>query len=130
VAENRDKRVFVVDDEWVIAQTLAAILQNAGFQATAFNNPLEALHAAGREAPDLVISDVVMPQLSGIELALRMKILYPACKIMLFSGQAETSNLLSDARDQGHDFYLMTKPVHPLDMLRQIREQTEPITTA
>jgi CheY-like chemotaxis protein len=118
------KRAFVVDDEWVIATTLATILQDSGFHATAFNNPLEVLNAAEYEAPNLVISDVVMPQLSGIELAIRLKTLYPACKVLLFSGQAESSNLLGKAREQGHD-YLMSKPVHPNDLLRQIREQTE-----
>jgi CheY-like chemotaxis protein len=118
------KRAFVVDDEWVIATTLAAILRSSGFQTTAFNDPLEALNAE-REAPNLVISDVAMPQLSGTEFAIRLKILYPACRVLLFSGQAESSDLLESARKQGHNFYLMSKPVHPIDLLRRIREQTE-----
>ena len=117
-------RVFVVDDEWIIAKTLTTILQNSGFSATSFNNPLEALEAAQGEAPDLLISDVVMPQLSGVDLAIQMKVLCPACKILLFSGQAETSDLLRAARDQGHAFHLLSKPVHPADLLRQIRSQT------
>lgn len=109
-----------------IVTTLPAILQSNGFRATTFNNPLEALSAAERESPNLLISDVVMPQLCGIEFAIRLKTLYPACKVLLFTGQAQSSNLLGKAREQGHDFYLMSKPVHPIDLLRQSREQTEP----
>jgi CheY-like chemotaxis protein len=54
-------RVFIVDDEPVIASSLAAILQMNGFSARFFTCPLEALAAARSESPDLVISDVAMP---------------------------------------------------------------------
>jgi CheY-like chemotaxis protein len=123
VQSQKRLRVFVVDDEQVIAQTLAIILEQSGFSATAFFDPLQALIAAKVDIPDLLLSDVVMPQLSGIELAIRLKELCPSCKILLFSGQAETSNLLQLAHDQGHDFSLLSKPVHPADLLRKIREQ-------
>jgi CheY-like chemotaxis protein len=53
--------VFVVDDENVIASTLATILKQSGFEATAFTNPLEALDATRLKTPDLLISDVMMP---------------------------------------------------------------------
>jgi CheY-like chemotaxis protein len=114
-------RIFVVDDENVIASTLATILQNSGFSATAFTNPLDALESARADAPDLLISDVMMPQLSGIDLAIRMKIECPECKVLLFSGQAGTADLLQTARTQGHDFHLLSKPVHPTDLLKGIR---------
>ncbi len=118
--------MFVVDDEHVIASSLAAILQISGFNATAFGNPLEALHAADVEAPDLLISDVVMPQLSGIELAKRLSFQHPSCKILLFSGQAATADLLQQASGKGCEFTLLSKPVHPTDMLREIRRTLAP----
>jgi DNA-binding response OmpR family regulator len=62
-----------------------------------------------------------MPGISGIDLAIQIKIQYPACKILLFSGQAATLDLLEDARSQGHDFQLLEKPVHPSTMLAKIR---------
>jgi CheY-like chemotaxis protein len=117
-------RVFVVDDEQVIASTLATILLHLGFEATAFTQPLLALQAARAQAPDLLISDVVMPLLSGIDLAIQVQEFCPNCKILLFSGQAATSNLLQTARANGHDFELLTKPVHPKDLLRKIQEVT------
>jgi CheY-like chemotaxis protein len=115
--------VYIVDDERVIADTLATILQGSGFKAKSFNNPLDALSAATDNPPDLLISDVVMPQLSGIELAIQLKALCPECKILLFSGQSQTANLLRSARQLGHDFHLLTKPIHPKDLLLQIQKQ-------
>ena len=117
--------VFVVDDEEVIASTLTMILRlQGGFRARSFSKPLEALEAAHLEAPDLLISDVVMPLLSGIELAIKVKELCPDCKILLFSGQASTAHLLEAAQANGYNFDLLLKPVHPADLLIKIRNLT------
>ena len=80
-------RVFVVDDEANIAFTLAAILRIHGFDARHFTEPHAAMSAARLDCPDLLISDVVMPLLSGIELAIQMRECCPECRILLFSGQ-------------------------------------------
>ena len=117
-------RVFVVDDEHVIATSLALILRQLGFEVTPFIEPLEALNAANSEAPDLLISDVVMPALSGIDLAIQMQERCPNCKVLLFSGQAATASMLEKARANGHNFELLLKPVHPKDLLREIRKVT------
>jgi len=124
VSSNSVPRVFVVDDEHVIASTLAAILKLHGYSATSFTSPLEALAAARSRAPDLLISDVVMPDLSGVDLAILIKAECPECKILLFSGQAATQDLLKDARSQGHTFQLLQKPVHPSVMLSRVGEQS------
>jgi CheY-like chemotaxis protein len=113
-------QVFVVDDEPVIASTLAAILQMNGFSAKFFTCPLEALAAARFESPDLLISDVAMPGISGIDLAIQMKIQHPTCKVLLFSGQASTLDLLQEARAKGHDFQLLSKPTPPAEFLLEI----------
>src|ERR1700712_3331288 len=105
--------IFVVDDEKTISDTLAAILRGNGFNAVAFTNPLSAIESAHWKAPDLLISDVMMPQLSGVDLAILIKRRYPRCKILLFSGQADTDDLLKQARDEGHKFNLLAKPLHP-----------------
>ncbi len=120
MSSNSVPRVFVVDDEHVIASTLAAILKRQGYSATAFTSPLEALAAAQLDAPDLLLSAVAMPGFSGVDLATQVKAQCPECKILLFSGQASTQDLLEDARCQGHDFQLLQKPVHPSVMLSRI----------
>jgi CheY-like chemotaxis protein len=117
--------VFIVDDEHVIASTLAAILRMHGYSATFFTSPGEALAAARSRAPDLLISDVAMPGISGIDLALQMRAQYPKCKILLFSGQAATFDLLEAARAQGHDFDLLLKPVPPSELLFEVGKMVD-----
>jgi DNA-binding NtrC family response regulator len=124
VLSNSAARVFVVDDEHVIASTLAAILKLNGYCATSFTSPIEALAAAQSRAPDVLISDVVMPGISGIDLAMRIKAQCPDCKILLFSGQASTQDLLEGARRRGHDFEILQKPVHPSVILMSIEALT------
>ena len=114
-------RIFVVDDEQVIAQSLAVILRQCGFIVDAFTNPLEVLSTASSQVPDLLISDVMMPEMSGIDLAIQLRKRHPECKVLLFSGQAATADLLRAARQQGHDFELLLKPVHPKDLLGAIK---------
>jgi DNA-binding NtrC family response regulator len=114
--------IFVVDDEKAISETLAIILRMSGFTVTSFTNPLDALEKAPTKLPSLLLSDVFMPELSGVDLAVQIKEKCPDCKILLFSGQAETFDLLRAAREQGYDFPLVAKPVHPVDLLVRIRD--------
>jgi DNA-binding NtrC family response regulator len=75
--------------------------------------------------PDVLISYFVMPEMTGVELAIAVTETVPGCKVLLFSGQAATVDLLEKARHRGHDFTILTKPVHPTDMLRRISECLE-----
>jgi DNA-binding response OmpR family regulator len=120
--DEKGIHVFVVDDEITISQTLALILSSSGFTVSSFTDPLKALDGVPSRSPDVLLTDVVMPHLSGIDLAIQIKEKCPACKILLFSGQAETLDLLGAARQQGHDFTLLAKPVHPLELLRRIKD--------
>lgn len=114
-------RVLVVDDERVIADTLAIILNQHGFEASAVYTGTGAVERAGEIRPDLVISDVIMPDMNGIEAAIRIRKNLPECKILLFSGQAATADLLEKARAQGHEFEILAKPVHPQDLLAKLK---------
>jgi DNA-binding NtrC family response regulator len=116
--------VYVVDDEHLIATTLAKILQNSGFEAVPFVDPLDALLAAESQTPDLLITDVMMPQLNGVDLGVQFKAIHPKCKVLLFSGHSAHVEKLHEARSQGHNFELLTKPIHPKDLLAAIKEIT------
>src|ERR1700742_2302991 len=124
---QRQLTAFVVDDEDIIASTLQLILSNQGFYARSFVDPEHALSAvADSAAPDLLLTDVMMPGINGIDLAVQVKQFCPSCKILLFSGQSATLNLLDAAREKGHDFEILAKPVHPRDLLTKIEELFEP----
>jgi CheY-like chemotaxis protein len=90
-------RIFVVNDEAVIASNLAAMLKQHGYSATSFTSSTEALTAAWSIAPDLLISDVAMPGLSGVDLAIEIRANCPGCKVLLLSGLTATQDLLKVA---------------------------------
>jgi DNA-binding NtrC family response regulator len=115
-----DKKIFVVDDEHCIADTLAVILRNAGYEASAFYNAQSALEQIESCRPDLMISDVVMPGMSGVEMAVLIRERHPACKVLLFLGNAATVDLLQEVRMRGHNFDLLAKPIHPTDLLAKV----------
>lgn len=114
--------VLVVDDERVIADTLSIILSRNGFSVMTAYDGQRALELARLVSPQLLISDVAMPGMNGVELATAIKRSNPQCKILLFSGHASTMDLLARARLAGHHFHLLSKPVHPSDMLRRVSE--------
>ena len=113
--------VLVVDDEHVIADTLAQILDNSGYDASAVYSGTAAVESARALQPDLIISDVIMPDMNGIDAAISIRRFLPSCKILLFSGQAATADLLESAKARGHEFEILAKPVHPTDLLAKLK---------
>ena len=103
-------KVLVVEDEPTIADTLAIILNKAGFNASAVYSGTEAVEVAKSVKPDLIISDVAMPDMNGIEAMILIRGFLPTCKILLFSGLASTVDLLEDARAQGMNSISLPSP--------------------
>jgi CheY-like chemotaxis protein len=116
--ERHHISIYLVDDEELITKSLAHILRNEGFAVTPFNNPLKALARMKTHAPDLLISDVMMPELSGLDLAAETRKMLPACKILLFSGAAD--DLQQNAAERVAGFRLLSKPLHPNLLLQEI----------
>ena len=114
-------RVLVADDEHMIADTLAIILNQAGFETATAYDGNEAVEKARTWNPDLLLSDVMMPEMNGIDAAIQICTMFPECRVLLFSGQASTAAMLSDARLKGHHFEILQKPVHPADLIARLR---------
>jgi len=123
MTESTKSRVLVADDEQVIANSLTMILNQAGFDAIAVYSGEQAVEMAETFQPDLLVSDVVMGEMTGIEAAIQIRKKFPECKVLLFSGQAATTGLLQKAKAEGYDFELLLKPVHPADLLAKLQQR-------
>jgi CheY-like chemotaxis protein len=110
-------RVLIVDDERLLADTTAAILRHAGFNTKIAYDGFGALEIMASFHPDYLLTDVMMPGMNGVELAITITKIHPATKILLFSGQAGISEILEDSRAKGFEFPLLAKPVHPTRLI-------------
>lgn len=118
-------KILVVDDERLLADTTAAILRRAGFLTLAAYDAFSALEGAASFQPDCLLTDIMMPAMNGVELAIALTKMYPATKILLFSGQAGIADILEESRLQGFEFPLLAKPVHPLKLVESLNALTK-----
>lgn len=121
-------KILVADDERPIADSLAKVLNLNGFSAIVAYSGFEAVTRAQSEPFDILLADVMMPGMTGIEAFLQIRKLRPKCRVMLLSGDEATTQLLSDARDCGHNFEIFAKPVHPLVIIERLRVLSRQIT--
>lgn len=121
-------KVLVLDDERSVADTMTQILRLYGYSATAAYDPLQAIEWLSSHPCDVLIADVVFEagQMSGIELAIRLRATLPDCKILLISGNNSTSELLQRAAEQGFWFDILAKPVHPSIVLERLTWMISP----
>ena len=115
-----ERRILVVEDEPIVADTLRQILSARGYETNVAYSAEQALDNLDDWDPELAILDVMLPKMNGIELAMSLKVRLPVCHTLLISGQPSVESLLQAAREQGHDFEILAKPVHPLEILRRI----------
>lgn len=109
------QRVLVVDDEPSITATLSLILESYGFEVETANSGPEALEIAARFRPDALITDYAMPEMNGFELAAELIKTFPACRIILFTGQSRVPD------GSIPRYQLLRKPVPPDTFLRVLQ---------
>lgn len=114
--------ILVVDDEQRIADTLALILNARGYATHIAYDGVSGLETYRAMLPDLVISDVVMPRMNGVEMAIAIRREFRNSRILLLSGQAVSADMLDEARSRGYDFELLAKPIHPDELLQKVHE--------
>jgi CheY-like chemotaxis protein len=114
--------VLVVDDEVVIAETLAKILHQSGYAVVTAYDGEDAIEAALLRPPELVISDVMLPGMNGIELGIAIRRIFPDCKVILSSGKSHSGDLLEAALSAGNHFVFLEKPVPPNLLLAHVSQ--------
>jgi CheY-like chemotaxis protein len=112
--------ILIVDDERLIADTLSLIFRGEGYEAFTAYNGLLGLDAARKLRPNLILTDVVMPGLDGVAMAIEILTILPHVPVLLFSGQAVTVDLLEHAEKKGFHFEVMQKPVRPEEIIRKV----------
>src|SRR6185437_12110603 len=119
---GRKISVLVVDDERTVAHSIAEILSLNGFETRVAYDGRQAIREVLEDCPDAIITDVVMPRVNGIEAAKAIQEMCPDARILLFSGQAATSDLLKTAEQQGYSFELLPKPIHPELLISKLNQ--------
>jgi response regulator RpfG family c-di-GMP phosphodiesterase len=100
--------VYVVDDEPQICGLLTRILEREGYAVRAFTSGQEALDAARADPPDLVVTDLMMPGMTGLELVRAVRETHPGVSAVLTTGYASIDNVVDALRSGVNDF--VTKP--------------------
>ena len=115
-------RVLIVDDEKIIADSLAAIFERQGYHARAAYSAEEALEIIARWPPRLAILDVILPGMNGIDLAILIESSHPGIAVMLISGQLATTELACGAAQLGHELTIHAKPIPIPDLLANVSQ--------
>ena len=110
--------VLVVDDEPTIAEVVSRYLERAGYETATAGDGLEALRIAGERRPDLVVLDLMLPELDGLEVLKRLREDERATAVILLTAKGEESDRVVGLR-RGADDYIV-KPFSPAELVARV----------
>lgn len=116
------QRILLAEDEPALRRLLARLLRLNGYAVTEAADGVEALQLVSSQGrpPDLLISDVVMPKMGGLELAVELRLLHPQLPVLFISGY--TDNLFLEAEELRHGTRFLSKPFPPQSLLGTVRD--------
>lgn len=115
---NRQLKILIVEDEAVVLHTLQLILKQHGYDVRGARDGNEGLTTAGTFQPDILLCDINLPDIDGIQVAIGVKRQLPACRVVLLSGEISSTELLEEASSKGYHFEVLAKPTEPQHLLR------------
>jgi signal transduction histidine kinase len=131
-----NQRILLVDDEAGIRKVLSIYLADKGFDVATAENGEDALRVFRTHAPAIVLTDIKMPEMDGIELLQRIKAESPDTEVIMFTGHGDMDLAIMSLKHEATDF--VTKPINDevleialkrarerIEMRRQLREYTE-----
>ena len=113
-------KILLAEDDNDMRRFLVKALQNAGYAVTSFVNGLSAYNRLREEPFELLLTDIVMPEMDGIELARRATELDPEIKVMFITGFAAVA-LNSDSKAPKNS-KVLSKPVHLRDLVNEVQK--------
>jgi DNA-binding NtrC family response regulator len=113
-------RILVVDDETTALKSLRRILEKEGHTVSTYSNPVRALHKLKQEHFDIVLSDLMMPHLDGLELLDQIKQVAPRVEVILITGYASLAGAVEATKKGAFDF--LAKPFTPQDVREKVRQ--------
>ena len=121
MAGERCKKVLIIDDEDLVRETVILALGHAGFEAEGLADSVLAFDAIKKSQPDLVLLDIYMPEVSGLELCRRLKAdpETRAIPIVMFTGSNETIDVISGISAGAFEY--ITKPIDGEALIAKIR---------
>jgi len=116
-------KILVIDDDPLVRNTILRILRTSGFDVVAAEDGVRGMKAFRSETPDLVITDIIMPEQEGIQTILQIRKERPGAKIIAISGGGRVGNadFLSMARSLGADD-IVAKPFTPRQLVTRVNE--------
>jgi DNA-binding NtrC family response regulator len=114
-------RILIVDDDSAGADSLGFMLSHAGYETRVGYSGKEAIEAASQFKPDMLICDVRMPEIDGIQAAIEITKTFPLCRVLLFSGHVDNRRLIDDYQEKGHKFEFVEKPLHPQQLISKLK---------
>ncbi len=118
-------KILYVDDDKLLTSTFSTLMKVEGFKdVVVYNNPIEAVEYLKTEAPDLIISDFLMPEMNGLEFLREAKKLYPEVSMILLTAYADKENAIKTINEIGVYKYI-EKPWDNDDLIMNIRNGIE-----
>jgi two-component system response regulator PilR (NtrC family) len=115
------RRILLVDDNRSVLFTLLLILKQEGYVAEGAASVAAALDYVRQHRPQVVITDINLPDGNGVDLAIQIHGFAPDTRLLLTSGDSHGTPALELARQRGFNFELVCKPVPPPELLAKIK---------
>lgn len=114
-------RILIAEDDEAMRNFLARSLERAGYEVVAVGSGVEALPHVASESFDLLLTDIVMPEMDGLALARRAAVLAPGMKVVFITGFAAVALNRKDRPPPEHA-RVLSKPFHLKDVVSAVRE--------
>jgi DNA-binding NtrC family response regulator len=122
------KKIIVVDDEKIICNTAKKILEIEGYEVDTFTNSVQALEAIHKNQYDLIITDLMMEEVSGMDILREVNQRSPQTKVIMLTAYATLEATIEAIREQIYDFF--PKPVKIEDLKRSVKRALGDETTS